>query len=319
MLEKLNIHFSNINKKFSLVEIELFIELISNYVQWNHILEIMNLENDDLKIINRINKEVKSMMIKCETKLSKIHRYDWILKKTQKQKIVNDYFNKSFTYPAFLFLISLNLLTFLLIYVLPSMIESFSSISNNSNSYNFILVLSQFLIGLEWGILLIIIYLKYRLNQKQILKLYIYFYNKFPNNLWVYMFSYYYLFDFLYFVNLDINIETTMNILNSSDSILYKELSESILHKLKNGYSIKNAFSLIDLTFIKILQIDDFERKFNQRLENYLNVLLKQIEINIKKYSSYFMSLVYIQIGFMVLLVYSILLYPLKLIEVINI
>ena len=76
--------------------------------------------------------------------------------------------------------------------------------------------------------------------------------------------------------------------------------------------------TILDITFIKILKIDDFDRKLPDRLSNYLNVLIKLIELNIKKYANYCMTFVYIQIGFMVVLVYSVLLYPLKLIEEIN-
>lgn len=318
MLEKLSIHSFNTKKRFSIFEIELFIELIDNFINWNHILEIMKLENNELCIINKIDKKYKTLLNKSENVLTKTHRFNWILKRALNEKRIIDFFNKSFIYPIFLWLLSLNLLTFLLIYLLPSMIESFNTLSNQTNSFKYLITFSQFLVGLEWGVLLIAMYLKIKLNHKQIFKIYTYFYKKFPNNLWVYYVSYFYLSDFLYLLNQDISIEMIMNILKHYDSIIYTELSESILLKLKNGYSIKKAFSLIDLTFLKLLQIEDFERKFNDRLENYLKVLTKQIEINIKKYSSYFMTIVYIQIGLMVFLVYSVLLYPLKLIEGIN-
>lgn len=98
----------------------------------------------------------------------------------------------------------------------------------------------------------------------------------------------------------------------------HKEISSIVKLNLQKGQSIKNSFDLIDQTFIKLIKIDDFERRFEKRLDNYLNVLHKQIEINIKKISNYFMFIVYIQIGLMVFLVYSVLLYPLKLIEGIN-
>lgn len=318
MLEKLNLNSLNSKKMFSTFELELFIELISNYIKWEFILDILKIENDENQIIHRIDYKSNNLILESKNIIPKINRFDWILRKRLKQKNIDEYINKSFLYPVFLWLLSLNILTFMLIYILPSIVSSFSSLTNLNGTLEALIWIAQLIIGVEWGILLIGIYLIVTVKDKQILTLYKYLYRKIPDNIWVYYVSYIYLSDLLFLLNLNINIEDILNILIYSHSIINKEISNKVKSNLKNGQSIKNSFDLIDSTFIKLIKIDDFERKFEKRLNNYLNVLHKQIEINIKKIANYFMLVVYIQIGLMVFLVYSVLLYPLKLIEGMN-
>jgi len=317
MLEKLNLNFMNINRRLNTFELELFIELINNHIQWDIILDIMKLKNDEQEIIKRIDPKYIDLNIHCLNVIPKVNRVDWKLKIRLRQKFIDEYVNKSFLYPVFLWLLSLNILTFMLIYLLPNLIYSFNTISKVSDHLSFFIKIAQFMIGFEWGVIILLMYLVLNLKSKQIINLYQYFYIKFPNNIWIYYISYMYLSDFHYLLNLNISIDEIMNILKYNNSI-YKQISENVIKCLKNGNSIKNSFSLIDQTFFSLIKIEDFERKFGERLENYLKVLNKQLELNIKKYSSYFMTLVYIQIGLMVFLVYSVLLYPLKLIEGMN-
>lgn len=318
MKEKLNIPFISSNKKFNQFEIELFIELLNNQIHFDQILEIMKLDNNEINIIKYIDSNNMNYIIDSKDELSKVHRFNWALNRKLNHNRINDSFKKAFTYPIFLWLLSLNLLTFLLINILPTMLQSFSQFTNTTNIYDSLIKLSQLLIGVEWGIILLGLGIKLKINNNQILKLYEFIYKHYPDNLWVYYFSYHYLFDFLYLVNLDIHTSKILSILNRNDSILFQELSRKVLFNLNEGKSFKESFDLLDITFIKILKIDDFDRKLPDRLSNYLNVLIKLIELNIKKYANYCMTFVYIQIGFMVVLVYSVLLYPLKLIEEIN-
>lgn len=318
MLEKLNLNSLSSKKMFSTFELELFIELIGNYIQWEFILDILNLKNDENLIIKKIDNKSMNLMNQCKNIVPKLNRFDWILKKRLKQKNIEELINKSFLYPIFLWLLSLNMLTFMLIYILPNIVNSFSNISNISKNLNYLILVAQLIIGIEWGILLVGLYLLKSMKDRQIFSFYRYLFNNFPNNVWVYYVSFMYLSDLLYLLSLNIHIEEILNILKFSHSVIHKEISSIVKLNLQKGQSIKNSFDLIDQTFIKLIKIDDFERRFEKRLDNYLNVLHKQIEINIKKISNYFMFIVYIQIGLMVFLVYSVLLYPLKLIEGIN-
>jgi hypothetical protein len=109
-----------------------------------------------------------------------------------------------------------------------------------------------------------------------------------------------------------------LNILKIIDYPMYFEISNHIQTKLNEGLSLKSSFTYLDPTFQKIIAIDDFERKTIERIEDYLVILKKLIEINLKKYSIYFSGFVYLQIGVMVFVIYSILMYPLKLLEGIN-
>lgn len=318
MLEKLSLNSMNSNKRFNTFDLELFIELINNYIQWDIILSIMNLKNDDEFIIRKIDSKYLVLNNQSLGIVPKVIRFDWMLRKRLRQKMLEDYINKCFIYPVFLWLLSLNILTFMLIYLLPNLLSSFDLISKVNNVIYIYIKVSQLLIGIEWGIILLLMYLVINIKDKNVVIIYKFLYTKFPNNIFVLYISYMYLCDFLYLLNLNISINEIMSILMNNNSI-YKIISETVKENLNRGMSLKNAFILMDKTFIKLIQIEDFERKFENRLDNYLKVIYKQLEINIKKISNYFMAVVYIQIAFMVFLVYSVLLYPLKLIEGMNI
>lgn len=318
MLEKLNSIFLNTKKKFNTFELELFIELISNYIQWEFILDIMNLENNEEEIIKKIDSNSLDLIEHTKDVLSKVNRIDWLLKNRLRNKKIDDFIQKSFLYPVFLWLLSLNILTFMLIYVLPNIISSFNQIVSVNNMLNILIILTQLIIGVEWGILLLSMYLVLNTKERKIFDFYQYLYQRYPNNIWVYYSSYLFLSEFLYLLNQSLNIDQIIKILKYSNSIVNREICSNLNKNLNNGQSIKSSFDLLDKTFIKLIKIDDFDQKFDTRLNNYLNVLNKKIEISIKKYANYFMTLVYVQVGLMVFLVYSILLYPLKIIEGMN-
>jgi len=316
MLEKLNLNFLNSDKKFNVYDIELFIELINNYIQWDIILKIMNIKNEN-QIIERIDKRYSILNNQSSSKIPKVNRFDWLLRKRLRHKTFDDYVNKCFTYPILLWLLSLNILTFLLIYLLPNLINSFDLISKVKNNLHFYLNLTQLIIGFEWGLILLFIYIVLNIKDKSVIMIYKFIYMRYPNNIFVSYVSFMYLSDFLYLLNLNISINEIMNILCHSNSI-YRNISDTVKENLNLGKSLRNSFILLDETFLKLIQIEDYERKFENRLEKYLKVIYKQLEIKTKVLSNYFMSIVYIQIAFMVFLVYSVLLYPLKLIEGMN-
>lgn len=318
MLEKLSILSIKTNQKLNVFELELFIELLNNQIHWDQILEIMRLQNDDKFILRRIDKNAICINDISQNHIPKIHRFDWIIKRVLQKKWLIDILKKSFMYPIFLWLISLNLMTFLVMYILPSTLNTFNSFANTSQTLNSIMIFVQFIIGLEWGILIINIGLFYSIKIRNINYLYKKLYIKTKRNLLVNILSFIYLFDLLYLLNLDLNIESIMNILKMIEYPMYFEISERVQSNLKQGQSIKFSFDYLDLTFLKLLTIDDFERKMNDRINQHLNILKKQIEIGIKKYAMIYISFVYIQIGMMVLMVYSVLLYPLKLLEGMN-
>jgi type II secretory pathway component PulF len=215
-------------------------------------------------------------------------------------------------------MISINLITFLVLFVLPSTFDIFLTLSNPNEGNKILLLIIQFAIGIEWGIILLFIISYYTLNNKKVSNLYIKLYSKNKKNIFVYILSYLFLFDFISLLKLDITFERVLNILKIIDYPMYLQVSSHILSNLNEGYSLKSSFIYLDPMFEKIISIDDFERKAIERIEDYLFILKKQIEINIKKYAMYFASFVYIQIGIIVFVVYTVLMYPLKLLEGMN-
>ena len=63
MLEKLNLNSLKTKKKFTSFELELFIELISNYIQWELVLDILRIENNENLLIHKIDKNYTNSMI----------------------------------------------------------------------------------------------------------------------------------------------------------------------------------------------------------------------------------------------------------------
>lgn len=318
MLEKLNIHFTKDRKKLDVYELEIFIELINNHINWDTILEIMEFKNNDQLILNKIDKSASYINEISKKDIQKTYRLKWIMLRIINKRWIFKCFEKSFLYPIFLWMISINLITFLVLFVLPTTFDIFSTITNQSDGNRIVLVLFQFIIGIEWGVLLLLIFNLYTFNMKKLSNLYIKLYTKNKKNIFVYLLSYLYLFDFISLLKLDIPFERILNILKNIDYPMYFELSHHIQTKLNEGVALKSSFIYLDPTFQKIITIDDFERKAIERIEEYLIILKKQLEINIKKYSMYFTAFVYFQIGFMVFVVYSILMYPLKLLEGMN-
>jgi len=318
MFEKLSIRFLQRNKYLDIYELELFLELIENHINWDQILEIMNLPKNDENLLNKIDKSANRINLLNSNRINKVDRIHWIIHRTIVKKLIIQQLNKSFLYPIFLWLVSLNLLTFLLLYIIPTTISTFNSISSINNSLNILVLITQFIIGVQWGIILILMFLVTTLKYKKITTFYLKLFEKNKKNLFVYLISYLYLFDLLSLMKLNLNIDSQMNILKDIELPMYLMISESVINNLKNGNSIRVAFNYLDPTFSKIISVEDYERKMEVRIQNYLKVLWKQLEVSIKKYANIFTAIVYIQIGVMVLIIYSILLYPLKLLEGMN-
>jgi len=318
MLEKLNLRFIKINKKLDIYELELFLELIKNHLNWEHILEILSLPRNENLILDRIDKNAYKINQYCLNKINKADRIYWLIYRTITKRLLIQQFNKSFIYPIFLWLMSLNLITFLMLYIMPSTINTFNSFSSVNNSLNILILVIQFLIGVQWGLILILMFVITTVKYRKITSIYLKFFKNNKKNIFVYLISYLYLIDLVSLMNLNLNIDTQMNILKQIEFPMYLNISDKVIDNLKSGISIKHAFEYLDSTFLKIIAIEDYERKMEERINNYLIVLRKQIEISIKKYANLYTAFVYLQIGVMVLIVYSILLYPLKLLEGMN-
>jgi len=319
MLEKLNFRSIKIKKKLDIYELELFLELLKNHLNWEQIIEILNLPNNENSILNRIDKNAYKINQFCMSKINKAERIYWLIYRTITKRLLIQQFNKLFIYPVFLWLMSLNLITFLMLYIMPSTINTFNSFSNINNSLNILILVIQFIIGVQWGGILVLMFIISTFKYKKITSIYMKLFDKNQKNIVIYLLSYLYLIDLVSLMNLNLNIDTQMNILKQIEFPMYLNISNKVIDNLKKGISIKHAFDYLDSTFLKIIAIEDYERKMEERINNYLIVLKKQIEISIKKYANLFTALVYIQIGIMILIVYSILLYPLKLLEGMNI
>ncbi len=318
MLEKLNLRFIKINKKLDIYELELFLELIKNHLNWEHVLEILGLPSNENLILDRIDKNASKINQHCINKINKADRIYWLIYRTITKRLLIQQFNKAFIYPIFLWLMSLNLITFLMLYIMPSTINTFNSFSNVNNSLNILILVIQFIIGIQWGLILILMFIISTVKYRKITSIYLKLFKNNKKTIFVYVISYLYLIDLVSLMNLNLNIDAQMNILKQIEFPMYLDISEKVIDNLKSGISIKHAFEYLDSTFLKIIAIEDYERKMEERINNYLIVLRKQIEISIKKYANLFTAFVYLQIGVMVLIVYSILLYPLKLLEGMN-
>jgi type II secretory pathway component PulF len=258
-------------------------------------------ENEQIQA-KRLSKHLHSinvMVLILKSKLNTIQR--------------NSFINQIYAYPVLLYFLSLNLLSFVILTLIPSTYASIQII--NQDKPLFLLKFLQFFIGLEWGALILILFLFSRFKQLPHFQIYMYLFKRKQNNLITLWQSHIFVSNLHYLNQNAIPLHTAMKILSESSTVIQKNLALNIHNKLEQGASLHESFDYLDEQLRYTLSIEDFERQIDDRLERYLHILEKQIRFNLKRFATLFSAFVYTHIGLMVILVYSTLLYPLQLLE----
>lgn len=295
------------------MQIELLLECIEHKLNMSEINRILGIdltlenwmsylaENEQIraKSLSKHLHSISVMVLVLRSRLNTIHR--------------NTYINQIFAYPVLLYFMSLNLLSFVILTLIPSTYASIQIINQNQSS--FLLKFLQFFIGLEWGTLILLLFIASRFKLLPHFQIYMYLFKHKQNNLMTLWQSHILVSNLHYLNQNSIPLHTAIKILSESSTVIQKNLALSIQSKLEQGSSLQAAFDYLDDQLRNTLSIEDFERKIDDRLERYLLILEKQIRFNLKRYANIFSVFVYSHIGLMVILVYSTLLYPLQLLE----
>lgn len=295
------------------MQIELLLECTEHKLNFDEIHRILgiDLSHDKwmqyLTDIEQINAQSlikhlhpsEVMILVFKTKLNTIQR--------------NSYINQIFAYPVLLYFLSLNLLSFVILSLIPSTYSSLQTLSTNHSTI--LLKFLQFFIGLEWGTLILILYALIRAHKFRHFEIYTSLYKRKSNNFITLWQSHVFVSN-LHFLNRhSIPLHMTIEILSESASVIQRNIALNVKSKLEQGISLQHAFVFLDQQFGFTLGIEDFEHKIDVRLERYLLILEKQIRYRLKRFANVFAVFVYAQIGLMVILVYSTLLYPLQILE----
>lgn len=295
------------------MQIELLLECLDNRLNIDEIRSILmidlSIDNwfeylSNTEKINAINlgkymNPIDVMVSIMKTKLHTLKR--------------NAYINECFAYPVLLYFLSLNLLSFVGLSLIPMTFSSLKAIEGDSVSG--LLSLLQFAIGIEWGVLIILLLIVYNKEKIPAFAIYAYLHNRNASNIVTLWQSHTFVSNLHYLNKFSIPLHKSIMILKENKSIIQHSIATHAKSLLEKGIALNAAFEYLDERFCYSLRLEDFERKIEDRLERYLNVLEKQIRFKLKHYANLFSAFVYCHIGLMVVLVYSVLLYPLKMLE----
>lgn len=300
-------------KRLNPMQIELLLECTEHKLNFDEIHRILGIDLSQDKWLQYLT-DIEQ--INAQSLIKHLHPSDvMILVFKSKLNAIqrNSYINQIFTYPVLLYFLSLNLLSFVILSLIPSTYSSLQTLSTNHSTVP--LKLLQFIIGLEWGALILILYALTQTRRFRYFEIYTSLYKHKTDNFITLWHSHVFVSN-LHFLNChSIPLHTTIEILCESASMIQRNIALNIQSKLEQGTPLQHAFEFLDQQLGFTLGIEDFEHKIDVRLERYLLILEKQIRYRLKRYANIFSAFVYAQIGLMVILVYSTLLYPLQILE----
>lgn len=295
------------------MQIELLLECTEHKLNFDEIHRILGIDLSHDKWMQYLT-DIEQ--INTQNLLKHLHSSDvmiLVFKSKLNSMERNSYINQIFAYSVLLYFLSLNLLSFVILSLIPSTYSSLQTLGTDISTV--LLKFLQFFIGLEWGTLIFILYALSRVHKVRHFEIYTSLYKRKSDNFMTLWQSHVFVSN-LHFLNChSIPLHTTIEILCESASVIQRKIAFSVQSKLEQGTSLQHAFEFLDQQLGFTLGIEDFEYKIDVRLERYLSILEKQIRYRLKRYANVFSGFVYAQIGLIVILVYSTLLYPLQILE----
>lgn len=300
-------------QRLNTMQIELLLECIENKLNFDEIHRILGIDLSHDKWIVYLSEREQADVHRLSRYLHSVDVLVLMFKSKLNMQNRNMVINQIFAYPTLLYFLSLNLMSFVILSLIPSTYASLFVISKQQPK--FLLSFLQFFIGLEWGVLILILLLLSRQHKLPHFEIYAYFYKRKSQNLITLWQSHTFATSLHHLNTRAIPLHTSIEILSESSSLIQKKIALHIQTKLEQGTRLQHAFDYLDDQLGHTLGIEDFERKIDVRLERYLHILEKQIRYELKRYAGIFTVFVYSHITLMVVLVYSTLLYPLQLLE----
>ncbi len=223
---------------------------------------------------------------------------------------------KNLMYPLLLFFGMIFGLFLFSIYLLPTLSSLAASFSNiniiDSSIINRIIFI--FIIFIILSILLFIILFsdKYLINTYKML----YKYNNKSFIIDVFTEQFVYIFNSCLIHGLStkqsLNIIASLNISNIP-SFIAKSIDENLYEGNEYILSLKNAY--LSPSFIKFMNIAIKTNSPESVISSYLNYLKNRIDIKIKIYSKVIQAIVYLLIGLLIIYIYSLLLFPINILQ----
>ena len=312
-LGSISLSFSKQRKQMSSMQIELLLECLDNRLSIEEIRSILSIDLSLENWFEYLSNVEKSNAINLGKYMNPIDVMVSVMKAKLHMMKRNTYINECFAYPVLLYFLSLNLLSFVGLSLIPMTFSSIESIDGGSVSG--LLSLLQFVIGIEWGGLIILLIMVYKKEKIPAFKIYAHFHKRNTSNILTLWQSHTFVSNLHYLNKFSIPLHKSILVLKESKSSIQSSIANHAKSLLERGTALNSAFEYLDERFCYSLRFEDFERRIDDRLERYLGVLEKQIRYKLKYYANIFSAFVYCHIGFMVVLVYSVLLYPLKMLE----
>jgi len=238
------------------MQVELLLECIEQRLLMSEINRILNI---DLSLDNWMFYLSENEQIRAKSLSKHLHSMNvmvLVLKSRLDAIQRNAFINQIYAYPVLLYFLSLNLLSFVILTLIPSTYASIQSVNQTQSS--FLIKFLQFFIGLEWGTLILILFIASRYKQLPHFQIYMYLFKRKQNNL-ITLWQSHILVSNLHYLNQNsIPLHTAIKILGESSNMIQKNLAISIQNKLEQGSSLQASFDYLDEQLRHTLSIEDF-------------------------------------------------------------
>lgn len=278
------------------------------------IYDVLGIDLNDAKVVNDLIKK-ESTFFRCLCKTcSKKDGLEIVLSSMEYRLKQNVHLMKAFAYPLFLYGLSLMMLTLLGLWILPNISDMLHSM--RSESQPILINLMQFMIGAEWSFLLCgLLFVKF-IYPKEKVNHYIWMSNHWKGNIWKIWLSILFLIDFNHLIKVGISLSEILDIMRNSGNSLIRYLTRNAQNRLKGGIPLGSAFEYLDEGLLRLMKIQENERKIGDRLESYGITLDRILTYKLNRISKSVLAFAYVQISVVVLIAYQMMFYPLNLLEV---
>jgi len=277
------------------------------------IFDVLGIDlNDPLVVNDLIKKESIYYRSLCKT-CSKKDGLEIVLSSQEYRLRQNAQLMKAFTYPMFLCGLSLMMLTLLGIWILPNLSNMLHSM--NTDSQPILINLMQFMIGAEWSFLLCCLLFLRLIYPKEKMNHYIWMSNHWKGNIWKTWVSSVFLIDFNHLIEVGISLTEILEIMRNSGNPIIRSLIRNVQNRLKGGIPLSEAFEYLDEGLLRLMRIQENERKIGERLEVYGKTLDRIMTYKLNKIAKFVLAFAYVQISVVVLIAYQMMFYPLNLLE----
>lgn len=292
-----------------------FLESGLDYEICKEILDLKPQSLDDY--VSQLFENNHNELVVMKQHFSNIHILDFMLSIQKFKTTLKSLILKALTYPIILYSLMYSLMLFFILFLLPQMfniIELFDLQQNLLTILNITLKCVFTLISL---INLVLIVLLVLLINKQRLKMFL---NLNQNSKMLIFLKEIYTYQFSHFFHLLINkgfsTKLALQIMREgSTSYITSWIATLISYQLETGDAFEVSINnpLLDKQFILLCQLGSKNNQLIELLETYHMTIQKRIHDRINQIGSIIKSITYVLLGFLIIMMYQILLAPMSL------